>query len=198
MTTMSILHWAVAALLLGAVGLAVRAAAPPPQTLEQLWAELATADPVKAERVMARLVARPAQTVRFLRKHLRPVPVDAGRVAQWLAELDSDQYEIRQRATHALEGLSEAVEPDLRKALAGKPSLEARRRIERLLKQVRGERLSPSEQRRRAVSAIEVLERIGNTEARGVLAALARGAPAAALTVDAKGALERLVRVKGS
>ena len=134
---MSTLRWALTALLLGAAGLDVRAAAPPPETLEQ-------------------------------------------------------------RASKALEDLSEAVEPQLRKALEGKPSLEARRRIERLLKQVRGERLSPSRQRRRAVSAIEVLERIGNAEARGVLAALARGAPTAALTVDARGALERLVRVKDS
>jgi hypothetical protein len=166
--------------------------------LEQLWAELATNDPVKADRVMTHLVARPAQTVPFLRRRLRPVTVDGQRVALWLAELDSNQYEIRLRASNALEDLSEAVEPELRKALAGKPSLEVRRRIERLLKQVRGERLSPSAQRRRAVSAIEVLERIGNAEAREVLAALARGAPTAALTVDAKGALERLVRVKDS
>ena len=42
------------------------------------------------------------------------------------------------------------------------------------------------------------LQRIGNAEARQVLAALARGAPAAALTVDAKGAPERLLRHKGS
>src|SRR5262249_42261213 len=138
---MSTLRWALAALLLGAAGLDVRAAAGPPETLERLWAELATTDPVKAERVMARLLAPPAPTVSFLRKHLRPVTVEAGRVARWLAELDSDQYEIRQRASNALEDLSEAVEPQLRKALAGKPPLEARRRIERLLKQVRGERL---------------------------------------------------------
>jgi hypothetical protein len=194
---MSTPRWTLAVLLLGAVGLTVHAAAGPPETLEHLWAELAK-DPVKPERVMARLLARPAQTVSFLRKHLRPVTVDGRRVAQWLAELDSDQYEIRERASKALEHLSEAVEPELHKALEGKPSLEARRRIERLLKQVRGERLSPSGQRRRAVSAIEVLERIGNAEAQEVLAALARGAPTAALTVDARGALERMVRVNDS
>jgi hypothetical protein len=183
---MSTPRWTLAVLLLGAVGLTVHAAAPPPETLEHLWAELATTDPVKPERVMARLLARPAQTVSFLRKYLRPVTVDGRRVAQWLAELDSDQYEIRERASKALEHLSEAVEPELR------------RRIERLLKRVRGERLSPSGQRRRAVSAIEVLERIGNAEAQEVLAALARGAPTAALTVDARGALERMVRVNDS
>jgi hypothetical protein len=181
-------------LLLGGAGLAVRAAAPPPERLEQLWAELATADPVKADRVMARFVARPAQTVSFLRKHLGPVTINAPRVARWLAELDSDDYATREQASRALENLSEAVEPQLRQALAAKPSQEARRRIERLLKQVRGERLSPSRQRRRGMSAIEVLERIGDPAARQLLAALARGAPSAALTIDAKAALERLAR----
>jgi hypothetical protein len=185
-----------AALLLVAIALGLRAAAPPLEPLEHLWDALATNDPARAEQVMARLVARPAPTVSFLRKRLRPVTVDARQVARWLADLDSDRYATRERATCELEKLSEAVEPPLIKALSGQPSLEARRRIERLLKQVRGERLSPSPRRRRAVSAIEVLERIGTTEARQVLSALARGAPAAALTVDAKGALERLAAQK--
>ncbi len=195
---MSPFRWSLAAFLLGGVGLAVAAAAPPPEPLKQLWAELGTEDPVKAERVMARLVARPAQTVSFLRRHLHPVTVNAQRVARRLAGLDSDDYATRERATRELESLCEAVEPQLRRALSGKPSPEARRRIERLLKQVRGERLSPSRSRRRAVRAIEVLERIGSAEARRVLKALAHGAPTAALTVEAQAALERLIGEKDS
>jgi len=34
--------------------------------LEHLWAALATTDPARAEQVMMRLVAKPAQTVSFL------------------------------------------------------------------------------------------------------------------------------------
>jgi hypothetical protein len=189
---MGSLRWVLAALLLGSVGLDGPAAAPP-APLERLWADLATDDPGQADQVMSRLVARPAQAVPFLRERLRPVTIDARRVARWLAELDSDRYDIRERGSRALESLSEAVEPHLRQALSGDPSLEARRRIERLLRQMRGERLSPSLPCRRCVRAIEVLERIGNAEARQVLAALARGAPTAALTIDAKAALERLI-----
>ena len=74
-------RWTITVLLLGGVGLGVRAAAPPPGPVEHLWAELGTADPVQADRVMARLVARPAQTVSLLRRHLRPVAVDPA----WLA-----------------------------------------------------------------------------------------------------------------
>jgi hypothetical protein len=186
-------RWALAALVLGAVGLGLPAAAPP-RTLEPLWADLGSDDALQAERATACLVARPAETVLFLRRRLRPVTVDARRVARWLADLDSDHYASRERASRELEGLCEAVEPLLRKALAARPSLEARRRIQRLLIRVRGERLSPSPERRRVLRAVEVLERIGAPAARQVLLALARGAPTAALTVDAKGALERLAR----
>jgi hypothetical protein len=42
------------------------------------------------------------------------------------------------------------------------------------------------------VRAVEVLEQIGNREARQVLADLARGASAAQQTIEAKAALERL------
>jgi hypothetical protein len=130
--------------------------------------------------------------VPFLRRRLRPVAVDPRRVARWLAELDSDRYATRERASRELGRLAEAVEAQLRQALAGKPPPEARRRLERLLKQVRGERLSPAAQRRRAARAVEVLERVGDAAARRLLAALAGGAPQAQLTVDARAALERL------
>jgi hypothetical protein len=193
---MSVLRYATVAILIW-VGLGVRAAAPPASApVEQLWADLDTADPVKADQAMARLVSRPAQTVPFLRRRLRPVAVDARRVAQCLVDLDSDRFRIRERASRELGGLADAVEPHLRQALRANPSPEVRRRIERLLRQLRAERLSPSPDRRRAMWAIEVLERIGDPEARQVLTVLARDAPAAALTIEAKAALERLVRPK--
>ncbi len=58
---------------------------------------------------------------------------DAERVKQWIADLDSDQFAIRERATRQLEALGEAVAPALRKALDGKLSVEARKRIDTLL-----------------------------------------------------------------
>jgi hypothetical protein len=71
--------------------------------LEKPWAELAGKDPAIAEQVMAQLAARPAETVPFLREHLHPVPApDPCRVARWLAELDSDDFATRERATQEL------------------------------------------------------------------------------------------------
>jgi proline dehydrogenase len=70
--------------------------------------------------------------------------------------------------------------------------LEARRRIKALLERLRTERFNPSPERLRVVRVVEVLERIGDAESRRILSALARGAPEAQLTTEAKTALERL------
>jgi hypothetical protein len=50
--------------------------------------------------------------------------------------------------------------------------------------------------RLRGLRAIEVLERVGTSEAREALKAVATGAPEAQLTGDAKASLERLARPK--
>jgi hypothetical protein len=163
--------------------------------LENLWGDLATDDPVQAERALTGLAARPARAVPFLGQRLRPMPVpEPRRLARLLTDLDDDRYEAREGAMQELRRLAETAEPALKKALAGAPSPEARRRIEWLLGALREERLRPPADRRRAVRAVEVLERIGDAGARRVLAALARGAPEAQLTIEAKTALERLDR----
>jgi hypothetical protein len=163
--------------------------------LENLWGDLGTDDPVKAHRTIAALVAQPTRTVSFLKGRLQPVPAPSRcQLARLLANLDSENFAERQKATQELEQFAEAVEPALRQALQGRSSLEAGRRIQRLLEQVKTERLQPSSDRRRAVRAVEVLEQIGDPRARRVLATLAGGASAAQLTTEAKTALERLAQ----
>ncbi len=60
-------------------------------------------------------------------------PLDADKLKSLIAELDSDNFAVRERATHQLEAQGAHAQPALRKALEGKPSAEARRRMERLL-----------------------------------------------------------------
>jgi hypothetical protein len=60
-------------------------------------------------------------------------PVDEVRVALLIKNLDSDRFEVRQKALRELEELRDAAEPALRRALAAGPSPEARRRLEGLL-----------------------------------------------------------------
>jgi hypothetical protein len=85
--------------------------------------------------------------------------------------------------------LGEQVEAALVKALADRPSLEARRRIERVLEVIRTT-LPP--ERLREVRAAEALEAIGTSEARRLLEELVRGAPEARLTREANASLDRL------
>jgi hypothetical protein len=63
---------------------------------------------------------------------------DARQVARWIAELDSDDFAKRDAAVRELEKQGAAVEAALRKALAGRPSPEARRRLSALLDRLHG------------------------------------------------------------
>jgi hypothetical protein len=157
--------------------------------LEALWADLASEDAARAYRAVWSLAAAPRQSVPFLELRLRPVPrLDPSKVTRLLADLDSDRFAVRQQAAAELERLEAAAEPALRRALEGRPSLETRRRLERLL--ARLETWSP--ERLRTLRAVEALERAGTPEARRLLNALAEGAAGAWLTREAAAARDRL------
>ncbi|MGH7172634.1 MAG: sigma-70 family RNA polymerase sigma factor [Gemmataceae bacterium] len=162
-----------------------------PRKLDACWTALAGKDTAKAYEAVWRLVAAPKQAVPFLRKHLRPVPrPDAKIVARLIADLNSDDFAVRQKATEELGKLGDATAPALRHALAGKPSLEMRRRIQQLLDQTR----DWTAERLRDHRGIQALEHLGTLQAKEVLEALAAGAPGASRTEAAKAALRRLRR----
>jgi RNA polymerase sigma factor (sigma-70 family) len=159
--------------------------------LDALWHDLIGNDAAKAFRALAKLAATPAQTVPLLQKNLNAKPdVDAKRIQHWLADLDSDQFAVREQAMKSLETVGDLAEPALRKALENPPSAEVRRRIEKLLARRNEQGLSGEPLQ--AVRAIELLEHIGTPEARELLGKLAASAAEARLTREAKAALERL------
>jgi WD40 repeat protein len=163
-----------------------------PDDLTGLWDDLAGADGVRAHQAIWRLVAGAAQSVAFLRQHLSPVAAaEPGRLAQLLADLDSDRFDARARASARLIELGHLAEAALRKALQEQPSPEVRRRIQAILDELD---LPLTSQRLRQVRAVEVLEQIGTPGAREVLRALATGAAQARLTREAKASLERGAR----
>jgi WD40 repeat protein len=161
------------------------AAPPSPKGPEALWADLLAPDGASAWRAICDLAASPAG-VKFLGRALPPVPrpPDEARIARLLKALDGDDFQGRETATQTLAKLGEGVEPALRRALEGKPSPEARRRLERLLAGDSAERL-------RTARALEALELSRLAEADQVLASLAKGNPEAWRTQEAKAALER-------
>jgi RNA polymerase sigma factor (sigma-70 family) len=166
---------------------------PPSEALATLWTDLAAADPDRARQAVWTLAAHPNQAVPFIKGRLRPVPrAEAARVVRLIADLDSDDFETRERAAKGLEELGEAAGPALRKALEDKPSVEVRRQVEQLLEKLDSTALSGDVLR--ALRAVEALELAGTAEARRALEALASGAPGARLTEDAKATLERLGR----
>jgi dipeptidyl aminopeptidase/acylaminoacyl peptidase len=160
---------------------------------DALWADLADADAGRAYRALAALTAAPAPAVRLLRERVRPMtPDDVRRVRLLIADLDSGRFAVRQRAADELEKVGEAAGPALRAALVGKPSLEKRRQIERLLEQF--DRAVPPPEPLRRLRAIEVLERIGTADAERVLQTLAEGVVEDPLVGEAKASLSRLAR----
>jgi RNA polymerase sigma factor (sigma-70 family) len=156
------------------------------------WADLAGDDAVQAYQALAVLHAASRHTVPFLKTRLRPAPaVDAKHLARLIADLDDERFEVREKATAELAKWGGGAEPALRKALAGRPSLEVRRRIQAQLEELNR---SLSGEQLREARAVEVLEQIGTPSAHELLRALAEGAPGARLTRETGAALERLAR----
>jgi hypothetical protein len=160
-----------------------------PEELSSLWSDLAGADAGRAYRAMKSLMSSPAAAVRFLQPRLRPVSaVPDKQLAQFIADLDSNNFDQRQKAEQALQKLGELTGPALEQALKKGSSLEVRRRIEGLLDRLWQD---PSGERLRELRSVEVLEYLGTAEAREILRGLAKGAAAARLTREAKASLER-------
>jgi len=164
------------------------------QEMDAFWAVLGGSDAIKACESLVNLCVASDSSVSFLRKHLRPAqPVDAGRIESLIKDLDSNQFDVRQKASGELERLGDLAAPAARKALQEKPSPETRRRLEQLLSTIDGHG-NISDDRLRTSRAIEVLERIGTSEARQLLQALASGAPGALQTEEAKESFQRLAK----
>jgi hypothetical protein len=72
----------------------------------------------------------------YISEPLPPTLADPKAARKWIADLGSDDFKTRDRATRELAELGPAVAAELRAALAGKPTAEARDRIERLLESV--------------------------------------------------------------
>jgi WD40 repeat protein len=158
--------------------------------LETLWADLLADNAAVAWKATRRLAAAPKQTLPFLAEKLQPMPIDPKRIDRLIADLDSKQFDVRQRATTELERLGPAAEAALQKTLADKPALEVQQRVERLLAKLASLSLAPDALR--VWRGMEVLERVGTAETRPILEKIAQEAALAALADEARATLARL------
>jgi WD40 repeat protein len=162
--------------------------------LRKAWDALADPDPTKAFLAIADLADRPAQAVPLLKDRLRPAaPAPAEQLRRLITALDDENFTSREAAQRKLAALGPRGWPALRKALAARPSLEARRRLEQLLQ---AEKRPPSSDVLRGHRSLRVLEWAGTAPARDLLGKLASGDPDDSLTQEAKAALGRLQRMR--
>jgi WD40 repeat protein len=159
--------------------------------LKSCWADLVSDDAARAHQAVRTLSRGPKDSVPFLAERLRPMSTpDPKHVARLIADLDHDEFSVRQKADDTLATLGELAEPAVRRALRDNPSAESRKRLEELLEKTSdwsGEQL-------RVLRTLTVLEDIATPEARQILESLAKGDSASRVTQEARASLERLAR----
>jgi RNA polymerase sigma factor (sigma-70 family) len=160
-------------------------------SLESAWNALAAREAGESFRSEGRFLSAPADAVKYFAERVKPLEApDPGRVRQLLADLDSDDFAVREAASQALGGLDRQAIPYLESTLQSTESAEVRDRVKRILEKLWGVAI-PSEQLRQ-VRAVAVLERIGDGESKNLLKQWAGGPAGALLTMEAAAAWKRL------
>ena len=95
------------------------------------------------------------------------------RIERVIADLDDEDFEVREKATAILEELGEAITPALRQALINKPSAEVRDRIQRVLDKLKQVAEGVVHVSSRITLSLAALEEIDTAEARKALEELA-------------------------
>jgi hypothetical protein len=163
--------------------------APSAEDLEKEWRHLVGDDARRAFQAMWRLAATGGQAVAKARKELQPAKaVDDKAIARLIAQLDNDSFEVREKASDELKKAGDLAWPALRKVLAGEAPLETKARAGELLEL----QFNPDPGRLRLIRSLELLEHIGNKEARALLQTLTNGAARAWLTQEATRILRRM------
>jgi WD40 repeat protein len=158
--------------------------------LMKAWEELPSSDAKVAFRAVRLLADAREKSVGLLRQRLLPAKAaDPKLIERLLDTLDSKRFAEREKAMRELERHGADAAGPLREYLSRNPSLEARRRAERLLARAEGPVNDP--ELLRSLRALEVLESIHTPEARQGVDALAKGDPQCRLTRESRTVLER-------
>jgi hypothetical protein len=167
-----------------------------------MWADHASADGKRNSRALWALVDRKDEAVTFLHGHLDGQPRSAAtrseRIARLLRELDGDDFDVRENASAELARMGIDAADALEKALASAGSAEAKKRIAQLIEQLPADRDTLPPGAIQLLRAVEVLEKIATPRARDLLRHLAGGPPDDRVARDARRALARLERRRGT
>ena len=157
----------------------------------KIWEALADPDGTKAYEAMVQFAADPEAFLTVAQTELKPAPEgpSAADLAPIFANLDSKAFAAREAASAKLDKLGESAIALVRARLETETSAEARDRLLRFLAKHDAPESSP--ERLRHARAVELLEHLGNADAKALLTKLSRGG-ASHLTADAIGAMRRI------
>jgi hypothetical protein len=160
--------------------------------LGKCWDDLAKRDALLSAPAKRTLIAAGNDGVAFLKDRFKrgEASDQEKKIAKFIADLDDDDFEVREKASAGLATLGAKADALLKKALTGTKSPEVRQRIEALLAK-RADEDELSDDQRQQLRAIRVLEQIGNSEARELLELLSKQPLAPAVGSEMKIALER-------
>jgi hypothetical protein len=112
-------------------------APPVVQGLEGAWTDLASTDEAQACRALLAFAARSREGTAFFKERLKPVRVDREHVNKLVAQLDDDDFSVREAASKKLaaevEYLGKFARPVLEEHVKATASVEAKRRLVKLL-----------------------------------------------------------------
>ncbi len=159
--------------------------------LQQAWDQLASDNAGLARQVAWKLIANPHGVAADLKN--RVALVDVARIEKLFADLDSDSFDDREAATKELEGHGIWLKGRLSVALQKPPSLEYKRRVEKMLEKlaVPGALDLPQVQRRLR-RAMMVLETTGDPASVDLLQRMTKQAPEPEFRAEARTTLLRM------
>lgn len=161
------------------------------KSLAECWVLLASDDARVAFKAIWRLEALP-ESWRFVIERLRKERADPEdkTVREFISQLDSDQFQVRQKANGELEKMNSAAVPAMRDALGKTHSPEMKRRLEQLLAKWPANTITPLLLRR--LRALQILEFANNAESKEALGALVKNPVWEMEREEAQAALNRL------
>jgi WD40 repeat protein len=163
---------------------------------EERWRLLAGAAAAAAHRAAAELEADPDRTTPFLAERLKAPPpsLSEREIDRLIADLDAEEFAVRERASAELRKAGAAPESALRRAERS-PSAEVRRRVGELLEALQPPQGVLTGEAVQSLRALRVLEQAGTPESRRLLRVLAKEGRTRQVQAEAQAALERLERL---
>jgi hypothetical protein len=157
------------------------------------WGDLSNPDPAKAAAALRALLASAADHVAFIRKEAEARATDeqTRRVEQLIANLDSDEFAVREAATAELKRIGAAAVAALEAVVKTSESAEVKYRAADLLRGIVGRVGSTPTAAIRAARAARILEQAHTAEADQLLEEMARGTYGEFYAEGAKTALRR-------